>query len=908
MWSALRRFSVVLVLISSTISSIGIVATASAVSANPSPNCSAGTTCTATFNYSGDYYLWTAPATLTYTFKVWGAQGGNAQYNGTIYTYGGKGGYATGTKNLNAGDQIYIYVGGQGTSSTNSLSDQLVGGWNGGGFGYNGNTTSNRGAGGGGASDIRIGGNALSNRVIVAGAGAGGVYFTSYGTNFPGVGGGTSGGTGYTSTYAGSWSGTGGNQNTGGTGGMNGSNGTAGQAGLGGNAGYAFGYGESGGGAGYFGGGASGTGMAGGGGSGYIGGVTSGTTIAGDSSMPDPTGTTMTGRSGNGVITITYLNAPTPTTFTTAQSTPTNTNGAISYTIVFSQNVDSVANSDFSNAGSASGCVFSTSATSGTSFTVTVSSCGEGTLIPQVIANSVYGTVTAANGPASNALTTTPVTIDRTAPTVSTVTAPANSTYSNNQTPTFTMVFSESVTVTGTPRLTLTVGSSTKYANFLSLTDSKTATFRYTVTTDPLEFDTDGISVSTSIDLNGGSISDLATNALSNLTFTAPTLTSVFVAQLPVAPTIDSVVATSGTLTIYFTPGAARGSTTSGYQYTTDNNTFKNRETGTTASPLVITTVSTGASSLVNGTGYLIRIRAVTNAGNSSISNLVNETPTAVSVLGDSTLILTYGNSGSTGSYSATGGTGTYTWSLGSVISGITLSGTTVNAANTLSAGTYSQTVRATDGNSQVGTKSLTITINKASTSISIALPNSATNAALGGAVTITATVPRAGSVNFKLDGTTISGCGSASAASTTATCTWTPGAMGSVSITAVYTPTDSTNYESATSTSLSITVVTGESSVTLQLTGGVTQAPKGQTINIIAAIDQAGRITFLMDGKRIPGCNNRLANIGNVTCAWKPAIQKTTTITARLVPTNNVYNPSTSSLRVQVTRRSGLR
>jgi hypothetical protein len=375
-----------------------------------------------------------------------------------------------------------------------------------------------------------------------------------------------------------------------------------------------------------------------------------------------------------------------------------------------------------------------------------------------------------------------------------------------------------------------------------------------------------------------------------------------------VAPTIDSVVATSGTLTIYFTPGAARGSTTSGYQYTTDNNTFKNRETGTTASPLVITTVSTGASSLVNGTGYLIRIRAVTNAGNSSISNLVNETPTAVSVLGDSTLILTYGNSGSTGSYSATGGTGTYTWSLGSVISGVTLSGTTVTVANTLAAGTYSQTVRATDGNSQVGTKSLTITINKASTSISIALPNSATNAALGGAVTITATVPRAGSVNFKLDGTTISGCGSASAASTTATCTWTPGAMGSVSITAVYTPTDSTNYESATSTSLSITVVTGESSVTLQLTGGVTQAPKGQTINIIAAIDQAGRITFLMDGKRIPGCNNRLANIGNVTCAWKPAIQKTTTITARLVPTNNVYNPSTSSLRVQVTRRSGLR
>ena len=908
MWSALRRFSVVLVLISSTISSIGIVATASAVSANPSPNCSAGTTCTATFSYSGDYYLWTAPATLTYTFKVWGAQGGNAQYNGTIYTYGGKGGYATGTKNLNAGDQIYIYVGGQGTSSTNSLSDQLVGGWNGGGFGYNGNTTSNRGAGGGGASDIRIGGNALSNRVIVAGAGAGGVYFTSYGTNFPGVGGGTSGGTGYTSTYAGSWSGTGGNQNTGGTGGMNGSNGTAGQAGLGGNAGYAFGYGESGGGAGYFGGGASGTGMAGGGGSGYIGGVTSGTTIAGDSSMPDPTGTTMTGRSGNGVITITYLNAPTPTTFTTAQSTPTNTNGAISYTIVFSQNVDSVANADFSNAGTATGCVFSISGSSGTSFTLSVSSCGEGTLIPQVLANSVFGTVTSANGPSSNALTTTPIRIDRTAPTISSVTAPANSTYSNNQTPTFTMVFSESVTVSGTPRLTLTIGTTTKYATFLSLSDSKTATFRYTVSTDSLEFDTDGISVATSLDLNGGSISDLATNAISNLAFAAPTLTSVFVAQLPVAPTIDSVVATSGTLTIYFTPGAARGSTTSGYQYTTDNNTFKNRETGTTASPLVITTVSTGASSLVNGTGYLIRIRAVTNAGNSSISNLVNETPTAVSVTGDSTIVLTYGNSGSTGSYSATGGTGSYTWSLGSSISGISLSGTTVSAANTLAAGTYSQTVRATDGNSQVGTKTLTITVNKGTTSITISLPNSATNAALGGAVAITATVPRAGSVNFKLDGTTISGCGSASAVSTTATCTWTPGSLGSVALTAVFTPTDSSNYETSTTSSLSITVVNGVSSVTLLLAGGVVEVPKGQTINIIAAIDQAGKVSFYVDGKRLPGCFNKTFSAGNAVCAWKPAAQKQVSIRATLDPTNSVYNNSSSMLNVWVKRRAGLR
>ena len=95
---------------------------------------------------------------------------------------------------------------------------------------------------------------------------------------------------------------------------------------------------------------------------------------------------------------------------------------------------------------------------------------------------------------------------------------------------------------------------------------------------------------------------------------------------------------------------------------------------------------------------------------------------------------------------------------------------------------------------------------------------------------------------------------------------------------------------------------------MTLSLTGGVTQAPKGQAINIIATIDQAGKVSFYADGKRISGCYNKLATVGNVTCSWKPAVQKQVTITANLDPTNNVYNNSTSSLTVRVIRRSGPR
>ncbi len=609
------------------------------------------------------------------------------------------------------------------------------------------------------------------------------------------------------------------------------------------------------------------------------------------------TNTVASNRGANGSVTITSL-GPSITTFA---PTSTITNSAnITYNLVFSEAVTGLASSDFSLTGTGSStCTIGTPSGSGTTYSVALSGCSPGTVVLTIAANSVTNAVPQ-TAPTSNTDATT-VTIDQTAPTISSVGAAGPGTYFTGNTPGFTVAFSESVTVSGTPRLTLTVGATTKYATLFSMSDSRTALFRYTVASDPLEFDTDGIAMSTTLDLNSGTIRDLATNSLSNLTFSAPTLTSVLVAQPAAAPTIDSITATSGQLAIYFTPGAARGSTTTTYQYSSNGGAFTNRPTGTTASPLILT-------GLTNGTGYTIRLRATTNAGAGDSSTAVTETPTSITVTGDATLTLTYGSSASTSAYSASGGTNSFTWSLGSSLTGITLSGTTVTASASTPAGTYTQTVRATDTNSQVGSKTLTITVNKASTSIAIALPNSATNAALGGAVTITATVPRAGAVNFMLGGSTISGCGSAAAASTTATCSWTPNALGSVSLTATFTPTDSANFETSTTTTLTITVVNGVSTVTLSLAGGTTTPPKGQTINIIAAVDQAGRITFLIDGKRIPGCNNKVAIVGNVTCSWKPAIQKESTITARLVPTNSVYNPSTSSLNVRVVRRSGTR
>ena len=911
-----RTFRVSLVL--SIVATLLTPVSATAVSANPTPDCSAGSTCTITFTYTGDFYSWTVPSGVSsINLDLYGAQGGSGS------SAGGRGGRITGTLAVTAGSTIYIYVGGQN-------------GYNGGGTaGTGGGSATFSASTGGGATDIRVGGQTYNDRVAVAGGGGGagrqsctsqagggggypgGIGGAGDGTKLGGDGTATAGGSVNGSNSGGAslcpsspHGGGGGGQNGGGAAGgyvvsAGGANGACGSAttdnsagqnpgrsggcfGTGGNGGNNTNNGGGGGGGGWYGGGAGGSNWAsgGGGGSSYLGSMTS-------TSFVNAT------RNGNGTASITYLNSPTPTTFSTSQSSPTNisTGTTVSYSLVISQSVTDLATSDFQFGGTSS-CNTPGLSGSGTTYTVTVTNCSEGTLILQLKANSITGTST---GPPSVSSANT-VIIDRTAPTISSVTAPANRTYIPSETPTFTVAFSESVTITGTPRLTLTVGSQTRFANYLSMTDSRTALFRYTVASSATDFDTDGIAVATALDLNSGTIRDLATNVLTNLNFTAPTLTSVLVAQPAAAPTIDSITATSGTLTVFFTPGAARGSTTSNYQFSTNNGgSWSTRSPVATTSPLTIT-------GLTNGQGYQVRLRAITNAGTSDSSTVVNETPTAVAVTGDSTLTLTYGNSASTSSYSATGGTGSYTWSLGSVISGVTLSGTTVTAANTLAAGTYSQTVRATDGNSQVGTRSLTITVNKASTSISIALPNSATNAALGGAITITATVSRAGSVNFQLGGSTISGCASAAAASTTATCSWTPASLGSVSLTAIFSPTDSANFETSTTTTLAITVVNGVSTVTLSLTGGVTQVPKGQAINIIAAIDQAGRVTFLVDGKRIAGCINRLASIGNISCSWKPAVQKPVVITANLNPTNSVFNNSSSRLAVQVTRRTGTR
>ncbi len=188
--------------------------------------------------------IFTADRAGIYRLEVWGAQGG-AGISGDAMaepvlnrdveeggSYGGRGGYAAGEIHLNAGDNIYVYIGGKGDMSTESAV--IPGGWNGGGSAKgehaSKNITNPHGTvylwgSGGGATHMAVlpAGGSIENypnlasyvrdqdSVLLAAGGGGGAGSLN---DAGGVGGGLTGGNGSNSTNQGM----GGTQTTGGRG------------------------------------------------------------------------------------------------------------------------------------------------------------------------------------------------------------------------------------------------------------------------------------------------------------------------------------------------------------------------------------------------------------------------------------------------------------------------------------------------------------------------------------------------------------------------------------------------------------------------------------------------------------------------------------------------------------------
>ncbi len=88
-----------------------------------------------------------------------------------------------------------------------------------------------------------------------------------------------------------------------------------------------------------------------------------------------------------------------------------------------------------------------------------------------------------------------------------------------------TVNVSEAVNVTGTPQIAVDVGGATRYATYTSGTGTSALTF--TLTPQAGDVDLDGVTVSSPIGLNGGTIKDTKGNPLSSLAFTPPNTANI---------------------------------------------------------------------------------------------------------------------------------------------------------------------------------------------------------------------------------------------------------------------------------------------------------------------------------------------------------------------------------------------
>lgn len=108
-------------------------------------------------------------------------------------------------------------------------------------------------------------------------------------------------------------------------------------------------------------------------------------------------------------------------------------------------------------------------------------------------------------------------TLTASAPSVQSVGVPANGTYIPGQNLQFNVIYSAPVAVTagGPPSIPLTIGSTVRQANFVGGSNTSTLTFIYTV--QPGDFDANGVTLGTAINLNGSTMTSGGTNVVLNL-------------------------------------------------------------------------------------------------------------------------------------------------------------------------------------------------------------------------------------------------------------------------------------------------------------------------------------------------------------------------------------------------------
>jgi hypothetical protein len=180
----------------------------------------------------------------------------------------------------------------------------------------------------------------------------------------------------------------------------------------------------------------------------------------------------------------------------------------------------------------------------------------------------------------------------------------------------------------------------------------------------------------------------------------------------------------------------------------------------------------------------------------------------------------------------------------------------TLSIPESVTAGSYSHTVKVTDSNGAASTPvTINITIAKANPVLTLSLPGGVTSTPYGFGLTLSAQASTGGTVNFRDNGTTITGCGTKSTTAFVATCRWVPSVVATRTISAVFTPTDTANYNSGITTTMSIVVTQADTltvtarSESFVFTDTTTAVTRGFTITGLAEIDSATAVTMTYIG-----------------------------------------------------------
>jgi hypothetical protein len=358
------------------------------------------------------------------------------------------------------------------------------------------------------------------------------------------------------------------------------------------------------------------------------------------------------------------------------------------------------------------------------------------------------------------------------------------------------------------------------------------------------------------------------------------------------APTISGTTTFGQVLTT--TTGTWSNSPTYSYQWSrsaTSGGSYTNIS-GATSSTYTLVTADVGqylksTVTATNGSGSAA-------ATSSATAQIAKATPTFSAW---SNVTKTFGDANYTVTAPTVTGSLAGSLSYGSSNTGvISISGTTFTVAGGGTA-TITATFTPTDSASyNTAATTNTVTVNKAAQS---AITITTTTANYGTNLTLASS---GGSTGGTYTYTKVSGNCTLSGAVLTPTATGSCVVQSSLATT--------TNYLAAISAATTITISSGTASVSLTIPLGSFVFRQTKSITAVASV--AGKVTFTVAGRVIPGCKNKAVNVGNsltTTCPYRPSNHSMVAISATLDPTDSYYRGTfTNSAQFLVSRRTGAR